>query len=77
MRCMVPGPGCRRGMHVFTLVKGGAQLEFDDLIDVLLRAEVNDPVYVPGRGWMAVGDLRPSMVPGWADLQPPRWVAFP
>jgi hypothetical protein len=64
-------------MHMFTLVKGGAQLEFDDLIDVLLRAEVNDPVYVPGRGWMSVGDLRPSMVPGWADLQPPRWVAFP
>ena len=29
------------------------------------------------RGWMAVGDLRPSMVPGWADLPPPRWVAFP
>jgi len=62
---------------MFTLVKGGVQLEFDDLIDVLLRAEVNDPVYVPGRGWMAVGDLRPAMVPGWADLQPPRRVAFP
>jgi hypothetical protein len=61
---------------MFTLVKGGVQLEFDDLIDVLLRAEVNDPVYVPGRGWMAVGDLRPSVVPGWADLPPPRWVAF-
>jgi len=44
---------------------------------VLLRAEVNDPVYVPGRGWMAVGDLRLAMVPGWVDLQPPRWVAFP
>jgi len=62
---------------MFTLVTGDAQLEFDDLIDVLLRAEVNDPVYVPGRGWMAVGDLRPSVFPGWADLQPRRWVAFP
>jgi len=40
-------------------------------------AEVNDSVYVPGRGWMAVGDLRPAMVPGWSDLQPPRRVAFP
>ena len=62
---------------MFTLVTGDAQLEFDDLIDVLLRAEGNDPVYVPGRGWMAVGDLRPSVFPGWADLPPPRWVAFP
>ena len=61
---------------MFTLVKDGVQLEFDDLIDVLLRAEVNDPVYVPGRGWMSDGDLRPSVVPGWADLPPPRWVAF-
>jgi hypothetical protein len=62
---------------MFTLVKNGKQLEFHELVDVLLRAEVNDPVYVPGRGWMAVGDLRPAMVPGWADLQPPRRVAFP
>jgi len=62
---------------MFTLVKDGRQLEFDELVDVLLRAEVNDPVYVPGRGWMAVGDLRPAMVPGWVDLQPPRRVAFP
>ena len=53
---------------MFTLVKDGRQLEFDELVDVLLRAEVNDPVYVPGRGWMAVGDLRPAMVPGWVDL---------
>ena len=66
-----------RGLRMFTLVKGGEQLEFDELVDVLLRAEVNDPVYVPGRGWMAVGDLRPAMVPGWSDLQPPRRVAFP
>ena len=62
---------------MFTLVKGGEHLEFDELVDVLLRAEVNDPVYVPGRGWMAVGDLRLAMVPGWSDLQPPRWAAFP
>ena len=62
---------------MFTLVKGGEHLVFDELVDVLLRAEVNDPVYVPGRGWMAVGDLRLAMVPGWSDLQPPRWVAFP
>jgi len=62
---------------MFTLVKGGEHLEFDELVDVLLRAEVNDPVYVPGRGWMAVGDLRLAMVPGWSDLQPPRWMAFP
>ncbi|HYN71569.1 MAG TPA: hypothetical protein VES60_03625 [Nakamurella sp.] len=61
---------------MFILVKDGAQLVLDELVDVLLRAEINDPVYVPGRGWIAVGDLRPSMVPGWADLQPPRWVAF-
>jgi len=30
---------------MFTLVKGGEHLEFDELVDVLLCAEVNDPVY--------------------------------
>ena len=49
---------------MFTLVKDGQRLEFDELVDVLLRAEVNDPVYVPGRGWMAVGDLRPASAAG-------------
>ena len=27
---------------------------------MVLRGEVIDPVYVPGRGWLAVGDLRPE-----------------
>ena len=61
---------------MFTLVKNGEHLEFEDLVDVLLHAEVDDPVYVPGRGWMSVGDLRLTMVPGWADLQLPRRLVF-
>jgi hypothetical protein len=57
------------GPHMFTLVKDGNQTEFDDLFDVLLLAEADDPVYVATRGWMSVGDLRLNMMPGWADLR--------
>ncbi len=62
---------------MFAFVTGGERVEVDDLIDVLVRAEVDDPVYVPGRGWMLVGDLRLTMVPGAADLRRPLRMALP
>jgi len=40
--------------------------EFADLIDVLKEAAAEDPVYVPARGWMTVGDLRWELPPGLA-----------
>jgi hypothetical protein len=50
---------------MFTLVKDGNQAELVDLIDVLLLAQADDPVYVATRGWMLVGDLQMNMMPGW------------
>ena len=53
---------------MFTIVKDGHQRQFDDLAEVLLLADLDDPVYVSTRGWMLVGDLRVNMMPGWADV---------
>ena len=55
---------------MFILVKDGHQTELADLVDVLLLAGADDPVYVATRGWMLVGDLRANMMPDWADLRP-------
>ena len=59
-----------KGTRMFTVFSDGQRTELNDLTDVLSLAQVDDPVYVPTRGWMLVGDLRLNMMPGWADLPP-------
>ena len=47
---------------MFTLVTNtGGRTQLDDLTEVLRVACTDDPVYVTGRGWMLVGDLRWDM----------------
>jgi len=55
---------------MFTVFSHGRRSEFADITDVVLLATVEDPVYVPERGWMLVGDLQLDMIPGWADIRP-------
>jgi hypothetical protein len=50
--------------RMFTLLNNGDQTEVDDLLDVLKLARPDEPVYVSGRGWMTVGDLRWEMTAG-------------
>ena len=49
---------------MFTILRNGDRTEFAELTDVLQEATVDDPVYVPTRGWMTVGDLRWDMASG-------------
>ena len=46
---------------MFTLLRNGDQTQLDTLLEVVQVARADDPVYVPGRGWMSVGDLRWDM----------------
>ena len=46
---------------MFTLLHVGDQTHLDTLLEVVRVARPDDPVYVPGRGWMTVGDLRWDM----------------
>jgi xanthine dehydrogenase molybdopterin-binding subunit B len=46
---------------MFTLLRNGNETHLDTLLDVVQIAHADDPVYVPGRGWMTVGDLRWDM----------------
>lgn len=46
---------------MFTLLRDGDQTQVDTLLEVVLVADPQDPVYVFGRGWMTVGDLRWDM----------------
>ena len=42
---------------MFTLLHDGDQTQLDTLLEVVRVARPDDPVYVPGRGWMTVGNL--------------------
>jgi len=46
---------------MFTLLHDGDQTQLDTMVQVVRVARPDDPVYVPGRGWMTVGDLRWDM----------------
>ena len=46
---------------MYTLLRNGDQTHLDTLLEVVQAAHPDDPVYVPGRGWMTVGDLRGDM----------------
>ena len=46
---------------MFTLLRNGDQTQLDTLIEVVRLAHPDDAVYVSGRGWMTVGDLRWDM----------------
>jgi hypothetical protein len=46
---------------VFTLPSNGDQTNLDTVLEVVRVAHPDDPVYVSGRGWMTVGDLRWDM----------------
>ena len=46
---------------MFTLLRNGDQTQLDTLLEVARVARADDPVYVPGHGWMTIGDLRWDM----------------
>ena len=53
---------------MFTLLRNGDQTQLDTILEVVQAARADDPVYVPGRGWMSVGDLRWEMTADAAAL---------
>ena len=52
---------------MFTVLRNGDPTQLDTILEVVRVAHPEDPVYVSGRGWMTVGDLRWDMDATVAD----------
>ena len=57
---------------MFTLPRNGDQNDLDTVLEVAQVAHPDDPVYVSGRGWMTVGDLRWGMDTATGDPREPK-----